>query len=149
MDSLDAYNDHYTQAVDEKGLTDILDQISDEQVSAGTVTMDSKVKAIIDGVSCSELLGQRVHIEGVDDLFENADHQDPASLDDQQLSASFLETVSLQTFLTIEQLRFLGAIPTQDSKHADLLIGSGNPKSTKTMSHQQLRRIIKSQQKKI
>lgn len=32
--SLDSYNDHYTQAVDEKGLMDILNNISEQSVNA-------------------------------------------------------------------------------------------------------------------
>ena len=108
--------------MDEKGLLEILDQMVEAKPHPRAADLDHQVRGIINEASCSALAGHKVWIDGMQDPFAGAGILDSAASEDQKLSDSFLESSGLQTFLEVEQLRFLGATLVSAAGAADIVI---------------------------
>jgi hypothetical protein len=134
--------------VDEKGLLEILEQMVETRPQLEVADLDRQVRDIIDEASCSALEGQQVWIDGMTDPFADACILNSTPAEDQKLSDSFLESVSLQTFLEVEQLRFLGATLVSSAASADIIITNKPIKGRACVSHQQLKQIVQNQQSK-
>lgn len=147
-DCLDEFNDHFTQPVDEKGLLEILDQMIEAQPQPEAADLDHQVRAIINEVSCSALAGRKVWIDGMPNPLASAGTFDSATSEEQKLSDAFLESSSLQTFLEVEQLRFLGAVLVSSAAAADIIITNKSAKGSACVSHQQLKQLFQNQQSK-
>jgi len=121
----------------------------DAQPHSDATDLDHQVRGIINEASCSALAGQSVWIDGMQDPFADASILDTTTSQDQKLSDSFLESSSLQTFLEVEQLRFLGATLTSAAAASDIVITNKTAvKDSACVTHHQLQQIFKNQQSK-
>jgi len=134
--------------VDENGLLEILDQMVKAQPHPEAADLDHQVRGIINEVSCSALAGHKVWIDGMQDPFAGAGIFDSAASEDQKLCDSFLASSSLQTFLEVEHLRFLGATLVSAAAAADIIITNKSVNGCACVSHQQLKQIFQNQQSK-